>query len=626
MSMTMYERDDRPVREPEDPRRAAMARRALSRWALRLALREWKQRVLIVVADRGRHRRDAARHRGRLGDARHAERRDLRHRVRRWSSCHGSTPHLPAVIAKIEKAYGTASVVYDQPIADRPSPAAPTCAPRTRTRPYTQAAARARLRHLPDPGRGRSRSRPGSPSSTACGSARPGTSRPAPAPRPAASSPSPASSRTRPTCSTSSPSSRPASSPARTRCGSSSASRLDSAAASAAATSSRPARSSARRSRTTPSVSPATIVLVVSVLGLVFIGLVATAAFTVMAQRRQRALGMLSSLGATEADVRFVLIIDGLIAGVAGAVIGAAAALGGWFWYYPHLETATAHRTDPLNLPWAAADHRPAAGRRHLRHRRRSGRAARSARSRSWRRSPAGSQPPQLDRPVAAARPDLVLAAGLFALFVSGGPNGGQARRHLGCSSRAACRCVIAAALLAPFFVDVLSRLAWRAPLASTAGPARPGTVPVHGRARRSRRSRSRCSSPRSSIDHRQRPVRRRARLRRAEHGVQPAHPLRRRATTPTRTSRASSPRPPSWPRRSGRRTRSPPSCTPPRRSSSTWRSASNVAQPGQPTQNHVRHDHRPDAAMSFSGLLFVATPALLKAFGISPSAAQPGR
>ena len=89
-----------------------------------------------------------------------------------------------------------------------------------------------------------------------------------------------------------------------------------------------------------------------------------------MAQRRQRALGMLSSLGATEADVRFVLIIDGLVAGLAGAVLGAAVALGGWFWYYPHLETATAHRTDPLDLPWAARDHRPAARRRHLRHRR----------------------------------------------------------------------------------------------------------------------------------------------------------------------------------------------------------------------------------------------------------------
>ena len=100
--------------------------------------------------------------------------------------------------------------------------------------------------------------------------------------------------------------------------------------------------------------SPATIVLIVSVLGLAFIGLVATAAFTVMAQRRQRALGMLASLGATERDVRFVLIVDGVVAGVLGAIIGAALGLGLWFWYYPHLETATAHRTDPLNLPWAA--------------------------------------------------------------------------------------------------------------------------------------------------------------------------------------------------------------------------------------------------------------------------------
>jgi ABC-type lipoprotein release transport system permease subunit len=49
-----------------------------------------------------------------------------------------------------------------------------------------------------------------------------------------------------------------------------------------------------------------------------------------------------------------VLIIDGLVAGLAGAVIGAAVAAGGWFWYYPHLETAAAHRTDPLSLPWAA--------------------------------------------------------------------------------------------------------------------------------------------------------------------------------------------------------------------------------------------------------------------------------
>ena len=48
MSILTLERD-RPVREPDDPRRAAAARRVLSRWALRLAVREWKQRILIAT-------------------------------------------------------------------------------------------------------------------------------------------------------------------------------------------------------------------------------------------------------------------------------------------------------------------------------------------------------------------------------------------------------------------------------------------------------------------------------------------------------------------------------------------------------------------------------------------------
>ena len=47
-------------------------------------------------------------------------------------------------------------------------------------------------------------------------------------------------------------------------------------------------------------ISPAVLVLVVEVLGLVFIGLVSVAGFSVMAQRRLRALGMLSAIGATE--------------------------------------------------------------------------------------------------------------------------------------------------------------------------------------------------------------------------------------------------------------------------------------------------------------------------------------
>jgi putative ABC transport system permease protein len=101
-------------------------------------------------------------------------------------------------------------------------------------------------------------------------------------------------------------------------------------------------------------ISPATIVLVVAVLGLVFIGLVSVAGFTVMAQRRLRALGMLAALGATERNVRLVMTANGAAVGLTATVVGVAAGFGAWFAYVPSLEADTAHRIDPLNLPWWA--------------------------------------------------------------------------------------------------------------------------------------------------------------------------------------------------------------------------------------------------------------------------------
>jgi putative ABC transport system permease protein len=100
--------------------------------------------------------------------------------------------------------------------------------------------------------------------------------------------------------------------------------------------------------------SPAVIVLVLAALGLIFIGLVAVAGFTVMAQRRLRALGMLSALGATERNVRLVLVANGAVVGIAATLVGAALGFGCWFAYAPHLQTVTAHRIDPMNLPWPA--------------------------------------------------------------------------------------------------------------------------------------------------------------------------------------------------------------------------------------------------------------------------------
>jgi putative ABC transport system permease protein len=98
----------------------------------------------------------------------------------------------------------------------------------------------------------------------------------------------------------------------------------------------------------------ATAVLVVEVLGLVFIGLVSVAGFSVMAQRRLRALGMLSAIGATERNLRLVMIANGLAVGVAGALAGAVLGLAAWFAYVPALQQAAGHVVDAANLPWWA--------------------------------------------------------------------------------------------------------------------------------------------------------------------------------------------------------------------------------------------------------------------------------
>jgi putative ABC transport system permease protein len=100
--------------------------------------------------------------------------------------------------------------------------------------------------------------------------------------------------------------------------------------------------------------SPATVVLLVEILGLVFIGLVSVAGFSVMAQRRLRALGMLSAIGATERHLRLVLITNGLAVGVTGALAGAVLGFAAWFAYVPTLQQAAGHVVDAANLPWWA--------------------------------------------------------------------------------------------------------------------------------------------------------------------------------------------------------------------------------------------------------------------------------
>jgi putative ABC transport system permease protein len=95
-----------------------------------------------------------------------------------------------------------------------------------------------------------------------------------------------------------------------------------------------------------------TIVLVLAVFGLLFIGLVSAAAFSVMAQRRLRALGMVGSLGATDRHVRLVLVANGAVVGLVATVIGAAVGFIIWFAYAPHLQSSANHLIDPYALPW----------------------------------------------------------------------------------------------------------------------------------------------------------------------------------------------------------------------------------------------------------------------------------
>jgi putative ABC transport system permease protein len=467
MSMTVYAPDDRPAREPEDPRRAAAARRSLSRWAARLAVREWKQRILIVlliavasaatligiaVASATPGTPNA----GIFGTA------------QTLVQLPGDTPGLPGIVTKIEKAYGAASVVEDVPITTGQAGGADLRA-QDPSAPYTQALLALESGRYPA-GAGQVAVTSGLAQLYGL---KTGSTWRVPAGAGAEAGRAftvtgivedPANlldefALVAPGQLTG-PGQVTSAVQVRIFLGES----LDSAAASAAGDVI-PASAAVSTPRPDDSLlSPATIVLIVSVIGLVFIGFVATASFTVMAQRRQRALGMLASLGATEADVRFVLIADGLLAGVLGAVLGAAAALGGWLCYYPHLETATAHSIDPLNLPWAAVV---------------IGLLLAVATSviaavwpgRSVSRIPVVAaiservEPPQLVS--RSLRPGLIfLAAGLLVLFVSGGQGGaGQGAGYMVIAGLLCCE--IACALLAPFVVDKLARLAWRAPLGS---------------------------------------------------------------------------------------------------------------------------------------------------------------
>ena len=98
----------------------------------------------------------------------------------------------------------------------------------------------------------------------------------------------------------------------------------------------------------------AAAVLAMATMGLLFVGLIAVAGFTVMAQRRLRAIGMLGALGATDRHVRLVMLANGAAVGAVAAVAGATAGLAAWLTLASRLETLVNHRMDRFDLPWWA--------------------------------------------------------------------------------------------------------------------------------------------------------------------------------------------------------------------------------------------------------------------------------
>jgi putative ABC transport system permease protein len=98
--------------------------------------------------------------------------------------------------------------------------------------------------------------------------------------------------------------------------------------------------------------NPETISLVALVLGMLLIALVSIGGFTVLAQRRMRSIGMLESIGATDRHVRLVISANGAVVGIAGAILGFVLGIVLWFAYRPSLEQSSHHLIGVLALSW----------------------------------------------------------------------------------------------------------------------------------------------------------------------------------------------------------------------------------------------------------------------------------
>ena len=98
--------------------------------------------------------------------------------------------------------------------------------------------------------------------------------------------------------------------------------------------------------------NPETISLAAAVLGMLLIAMVGAGGFTVLAQRRLRSIGMLAAQGATQSNIRLVVRANGVASGAVGAVAGFALGLVAWLAYRPHVQASAHHVIGVFQLPW----------------------------------------------------------------------------------------------------------------------------------------------------------------------------------------------------------------------------------------------------------------------------------
>ncbi len=209
--------------------------------------------------------------------------------------------------------------------------------------------------------------------------------------------------------------------------------------------------------------NPQTIVLALATVGMLLIALVGVGGFTVLAQRRLRSLGLLAAQGATDRNIRLVIRANGVLVGFFGAVAGFVLGLAAWLAYRPSVETDAHHLIGAFQLPWTVIG--VAMGLAVI-----GTYFAASRPARAVTRIPvvtALSGRPAAPRPVHhSALPGLILLGGAAVLFAYSGVTNGNGHGAFGLVLGFVAL-IAAVILLAPACLALLARLGRRAPIAA---------------------------------------------------------------------------------------------------------------------------------------------------------------